>query len=122
MPSGRGDLDDPKRAATALTSGELYLAVLDGAGAIDAPPATDRIDAEHGPRLGHEIGWHGGEVYAHVAVACAELGEGRYGPARLRRHVRRELVHRRVRAPRGQRRMPNPPNPAALTFSPTRVR
>lgn len=76
------DLDDPERTASALTSSGIYIAALDGACAIDASPAAYRVDAEHGLRLCREIGWRGGEAYAHVAVACAELGDGRYGAAR----------------------------------------
>lgn len=73
-----GDLE---RAASALSSRGLYLAVLDGACATDASPASCRADAARGLQLCEEIGWRAGEVYALVALATADLGEARYGHA-----------------------------------------
>jgi DNA-binding CsgD family transcriptional regulator/tetratricopeptide (TPR) repeat protein len=77
-----GDLE---RAASALTSRGLYLAVLDGACVTDASPAAARQDAERGLRTCRDIGWRAGEAYALVALASADLGEGRIDDAQ--RHV-----------------------------------
>lgn len=77
-----GDLE---RAASALTSRGLYLAVLDGACVTDAPPAVARLDAERGLQTCRDIGWRAGEAYALVALASGDLGEGRIDDAQ--RHV-----------------------------------
>lgn len=75
------EMADTARLASALTSRGLYLAVLDGPCATDAPPADFRADALEGLRLCRQIAWRSGEVYALVALACAALGEGQYGEA-----------------------------------------
>jgi len=75
------DLGDTERVASALTSRGLYLAVLDGPCAVDAPPAAYRADAAEGLRLCRQIAWRAGEAYALVAMASADVGEGRYGEA-----------------------------------------
>jgi DNA-binding CsgD family transcriptional regulator len=74
-------LGDTARLASALTSRGLYLAVLDGPCATDAPPADYRADALEGLRLCRQIAWRAGEAYALVALACAAIGEGQYGEA-----------------------------------------
>lgn len=75
------ELGDTAREASALTSRGLYLAILDGPCASAAPPAAYRTDATDGLRLCRQIAWRAGEAYALVALACADVGEGRYGDA-----------------------------------------
>ncbi len=75
------DLGDTERQASALTSRGLYLAALDGACATDAPPAAYRADAALGLRLCRQIAWRAGEAYALVAMASADIGEGRFDEA-----------------------------------------
>lgn len=76
------ELGDIERQASALTSRGLYLAALDGACATDAPPAAYRVDAAHGLELCRQIAWRAGEAYALVAMASADIGEGRFDDAR----------------------------------------
>ena len=74
-------LGDIERRASALTSQGLYLAALDGACATDAPPAAYRADAALGLNLCRQIAWRAGEAYALVAMASADIGEGRFDEA-----------------------------------------
>ena len=76
------DIGDAERAASALSSRGLYLAVLDGACPSDAPPVTYRADAERGLRMSREMGWRAGEAYALVALATASLGNSQLAEAR----------------------------------------
>jgi DNA-binding CsgD family transcriptional regulator/tetratricopeptide (TPR) repeat protein len=77
-------LGDRERVASALSSRGLYLAVLDGPCATSAPPVDFEADAAEGLRLCQDIAWRSGEAYALVALACAALGDGRYGEAHQR--------------------------------------
>ena len=75
------EVGDLERAASALSSRGMYLAVLDGACATDTSPEDYRLDAAEGLRLSQEIGWRAGEAYAFASLATADLGSARYGDA-----------------------------------------
>jgi DNA-binding CsgD family transcriptional regulator/tetratricopeptide (TPR) repeat protein len=85
-----GELGDRVRVASALTTRGLYLAVLDGPCATNAPPADFAADAAEGLRLCQDIAWRSGEAYALAALACADLGAGQYGEAH--RHASQALA------------------------------
>jgi DNA-binding CsgD family transcriptional regulator/predicted negative regulator of RcsB-dependent stress response len=78
------NLGNIERVASSLTSRGLYLAVVDGHCATDASPRICHADAAEGLLISRKIGWRAGEIYALVALACADLGDGRYGDAQQR--------------------------------------
>lgn len=86
------ELGDYERVASALTSRGLYLAVIDGACATSDGPEHYRTDAAEGLRLARELSWRAGEAYALVALACADLGNGRFGDARRQAELALRIV------------------------------